>query len=150
MKRVIAVILIAALTTLMVGVDRTSWASQEQDQKKREAQREAVTRDLRGMSRGSTVRIERTDGTTVDAVIQDIMPDAVTVVVADRDQTMTQVIAIADIARIEKISLKKMSKTSKVLIGVAVGLGVLVIATVAACASTTYGAGPRHEIPAAN
>jgi hypothetical protein len=149
MERVIAVILIAALTTLMVGVDRTSWASQEPDQRKREAQREAVAKDLRGMHRGSTVRIERTDGSRVDAVIQDITPDAVTVLVADRDQTMTQTIAIADIAKIEKVSLKQMSKTNKVLIGVAVGLGVLIIATLAACAAS-FQADPRQEVPAAN
>jgi hypothetical protein len=149
MKRVIAVLLIAALTTLMVGVDRTSWASQERDQKKREAQREAVVNDLRGMRRGSTVRIERTDGTDVDAVIQEIAPDAVTVLVENRGQVTTQTIAIADIAKIEKVSLKKMSKTKKVLIVAAVGLGVLFIAALASCAAS-FGADPRQEIPAAN
>ena len=43
---------------------------------------------------------------------------------------------IADIAKIKKTSAKKMSKTSKVLIGTAVALGVLVIAAVAACATS--------------
>jgi hypothetical protein len=62
---------------------------------------------------------------------------------------MTQTIAIADIAKIEKVSLKQMSKTNKVLIGVAVGLGVLMIATLAACAAS-FQADPRQEVPAAN
>jgi hypothetical protein len=149
MKRVIAVVVIAALTTLMVGVERQSWASQERDQKKRAAQREEVARELRGMSRGSTVRIERTDGTAVDAVIQEIAPDAVTVLVENRGQVTTQMIAIADIATIEKVSLKKMSKTKKVLIVSAVGLGVLVVTVLAACAAT-LNAGARSEIPAAH
>jgi hypothetical protein len=142
MKRVMTVVLIAALTTLMLGVDRKSWASQEPDQKKREAQREVVARHLRDMHPGSTVRIERSDGTEVDAVIREITPDAVTVLVENRGQATTETIAIADIATIENVSLKKMSKTKKVLIVAAVGLGVLVIATVAACASS-FSADPR-------
>lgn len=147
MKRVMAVVLIAALTTLMVGVDRTSWASQERDQKTREAQREAVARHLRDMGRGSTVRIERTDGTTVDAVIQEITTDAVTVLVTEGNQAVTRTIAMADIATIENVSLKKMSKANKVLIGAAVAVGVLVMASLAACRASA-GADPRQAVSA--
>ena len=42
-----------------------------------------------------------------------------------QDQVVTETIPIADIATIKKASAKKMSRTSKVLIGVAVALGVL-------------------------
>ena len=136
MKRVIAVALIAALATLMVGIDRPSWASQGRDQKTSEKQRAAVARNLGEMRRGSTARIERKDGSEVDVVIQEITADTVTVLRQERDQVVTETIAIADIAKIEKTSLKKMGTASKVLIGVAVGLGVLFVAAVAACRSS--------------
>ena len=35
MRRVLAVVLIATLTTMMIGIDRTSWAGQDRDQEKR-------------------------------------------------------------------------------------------------------------------
>ena len=143
MKRVIAVALIAALATLMVGIDRPSWASQGRDQKTSEKQRAAVARNLGEMRRGSTARIERKDGTEIDVVIQEITADTITVLRQERDQVVTETIAIADIAKIEKTSLKKMGTASKVLIGVAVGLGVLIVATVAACRSS---AAPERPI----
>ena len=43
MKRVLAVVLIAALTTMMLGIDRTSWAGLAGDVKKADKQRAAVT-----------------------------------------------------------------------------------------------------------
>jgi hypothetical protein len=146
MKRVMAVVLIAALTTLMVGIDRTSWASQDRDQKEREKQRAAVARNLGEMRRGSTARIERKDGTEIDVVIQEITPDTVIVLRQERGGVVTETITIADIAKIEKTSLKKMGTASKVLIGVAVGLGVLVVAGLAACKSATSYANPRQDI----
>lgn len=136
MKRVIAVIVIAALTTLMIGVDRTSWAGQDGDQKKVEKQRAAVARSLGGMQRGSTARLERTDGTEIDVVIQEITSDTITVSRQDQDRSVgIETIAIADIAKIEKTKPKKkgMGTKSKVLIGVAVALGVIVVG---ACASS--------------
>ena len=45
MKRVLTVVLIATLTTLMLGVDTTSWA-QGRDEKKREKQQAAVAKAL--------------------------------------------------------------------------------------------------------
>jgi hypothetical protein len=55
-----------------------------------------------------------------------------------RGHVVTETIPITDIATIKKSSLKKMSTTSKkVLIGVAVSLGVLVVAGLAVCASAS-------------
>ena len=52
MKRVLAVVLIAALTTVALGIDHTVSASQSGDQKRDEKQRAEVTRALAGMQRG--------------------------------------------------------------------------------------------------
>jgi hypothetical protein len=76
-------------------------------------------------------------------VIQEITADTITVLRQERDHVVTETIPIADIATIRKTSLKKMSKTSKVLIGVAVGVGVLFVGAVAACASAASPADPR-------
>jgi hypothetical protein len=133
MKRVIAVVLIAALTTMMVGVDRPSWAGQSGAQKASDKQRADVVRHLGEMARGSTATIELKDGRMFDVVIQEITADTVTVLRQEQDHVVTETFRIADIADIEKTSLKKMGTASKVLIVVAVSLGVLVVATLASC-----------------
>ena len=136
MKRVIAVIVIAALTTLMVGIDRTSWADQSSDQKKAEKQRKAVDRSLGGMERGSTATLERRDGTKTDVVIEEITADAITVWRQNQDRTVgTETIPIVDIAKIEKMDPKKAAKSHKALIGTTIALGVIV-GLVAVCASS--------------
>lgn len=135
MRRVLAVALIATLTTMTIGIDATSWASQQRDQNKREKQRAAVTKALAEMDRGSTATIERQDGEKMDVVIQEITPDTIIVLRQQGDHVVTETIPIADIAKIKKASLKKMSTTSKVLISVAVAVGVLLVAGVAACTS---------------
>ena len=137
MTRVLAVLLIAALTATITGIDATSWASQERDQNKREKQRAAVMKTLGEMGRGSTATIERQNGERVDVVIQEITPEAIIVLRQQRDHVVTETIPIADIAKIKKTSVKKMSATSKVLIGVAVAVGVLVVAGLAVCASAS-------------
>jgi dihydrodipicolinate reductase len=142
MRRVFAVVLIATLTTMMIGIDRTSWASQDRDHEKREKQRAAVAKALGEMTRGSTATIERQDGQKMDVVIQEITPNAVTVMRQQQDHVVTETIPLTDIATIKKTSAKKMSKTSKVLIATAVALGVLVIAALASCASASYADSP--------
>ena len=141
MRRVLAVVLIATLTTMMIGIDRTSWASQDRDHEKREKQRAAVAKALGEMTRGSTATIERQDGQKLDVVIQNITPDAVTVMRQQQDHVVTETIPIADIAKIKKTSAKKMSKTSKVLIATAVAFGVLIVAALASCATASYSEG---------
>lgn len=137
MTRVLAVVLIATLTTMIVGIDATSWASQGRDQNKQDKQRAAVAKALGQMGRGTTATIERQDGEKIDVVIQEITPEAVIVLRQQRDHVVTETIPLADIAKIKKTSVKKMGATSKVLIGVAVALGVLVVAGVAVCASAS-------------
>ena len=136
MKRVLAVVLIATLTTLMLGIDRTSWA-QERDEQKRAKQQAAVAKALRGMHRGTTAILERTNGEKIDVVIEEIRAQEIVVMREQRGQAGSETIPIADIAKIKPSSLKKMSTTSKVLIGTAVAVGVLFVAAVATCASAS-------------
>lgn len=138
MRRVVAVALIATLTTLLIGIDRTSAASQDSDQGKRAKQRAEVMKALGEMRRGSTATIERQDGRKMDVVIEEITADSVTVMRQEKDQVLTETIPISDIAKIKKISVKKMSKTSKVLIGTAIAFGILITAALASCAAASY------------
>lgn len=138
MRRVLAVALIATLTTMMIGIDRTSWAGQERDEAKRAKQHAEVVQALSEMRRGSTATIERQDGRKTDVVIEEITADSVTVMRQEKDHVVTETIPISDIAKIKKISVKKMSKTSKLAIGTAVAVGVILVAALAACASAAY------------
>ena len=143
MKRVLAVVLIATLTTLMLGIDTTSWA-QGRDEKKREKQQAAVAKALRDMRRGTTATVERRDGEKIDVVIEEIRAQEIVVMRQQRDHVATETIPIADIAHIKKASLRQMSMTSKVLIGTAVAVGVLFVGALAACASAA-GAQPSLD-----
>lgn len=133
MKRVLAVVLIAALTTMMLGIDRTSWAGQAGDEKKADKQRAAVTKALSRMGRGSTATIELKIGEKFDGVIEEITDDNVAVLRQDRDTVSTQTIPIAQIASVKKTSVRKMGMASKILIGTAVALGVLIVAGLSTC-----------------
>ena len=133
MKRVLAVVLIAALATVALGIDHTVSASQSGDQNRAERQRADVVKALAGMQRGTTATLERRDGKKFDVVIEEITADNVTVLRQIGDKVTTETIPISDIARIKNKSLKKMGTTSKVLIVTAVTIGVLFVAAMAAC-----------------
>jgi hypothetical protein len=142
MKRIMAVVVIGVLATLLLGVDEVSGSGQDREAREREARREQISRRLAGLRAGSTVSIERYDGTKIDAVIQDIGPDAVTVLVQEsrRDGktvdtgVATQTIAIDDIRNIREVSVGRMSRSSKALIVAAVAAGLVVL--VGVCASS--------------
>ena len=133
MKRVLAVVLIAALATVALGIDQTVSASQSGDQKKADKQRADVAKAVAGMQRGTTATVERKDGVKFDAVIEEITVDSVTVLRQIGDKVTSEKIPISDIARIKEKSLKKMGAASKVLIVTAVTLGVLFVAALASC-----------------
>ena len=133
MKRVLAVVLIAALATLALGIDHTVSASQSGDQNRAEQQRADVVKALAGMQRGTTATLERKDGKKFDVVIEEITADNVTVLRQIGDKVTSDTIPISDIARIKNKSLKKMGTASKVLIVTAVTIGVLFVAAMAAC-----------------
>ena len=149
MKRVFMVILIAALTTFMLGINETSWAVQGREAKTSEAQRDKVMQRLATMRRGSTVEIERTDRTRFFAVLQEIGPDAVTVMLDRGGHTTTERIAIDTIRDIRPVSPQKVARSHKGLIIAAVTAGVLVAALIGACRSAVVAGQPgRQPTPA--
>jgi hypothetical protein len=145
MRRVFMVILIAALTTFMLGIDETSWAVQGAEVKARDSQRERVVQRLATLRRGATVEIQRTDGTRFFAVLQEIGPDEVTVMLDRGGQTATERIAIDAIRDIRPVSPQKVARSHKGLIVAAVVAGVVVVALVGACRTAAAPAQPRGE-----
>ena len=97
MKRVLAVVLIAALATMALGIDHTVSASQSGDQNKAERQRSDVVKALAGMQRGTTATLERKDGKKFDVVIEEITADNVTVLRQIGDKVTSETIPISDI-----------------------------------------------------
>ena len=78
---------------------------------------------LREMRRGTTATVERKDGEKIDVVIRKSQPSTITVLRQERDPGFdARPSPSAEIAKIKKASVKKMSTTSKMLIGAAVGL----------------------------
>jgi hypothetical protein len=148
MKRVLAVVFVAALTTMMLGSDRTSWAGQAGDARKAEKQRADVMKVLKDMRRGSTVSIELKAGEKFDAVIQEIAADTLTIMREQGDTVSTQSVAIGDIARLKKTNIRKMGVASKVLIGTAVALGVLVAACRSSASATQAPPMAQDAVPA--
>ena len=152
MKRVLAVVLIAVLTTMALGIDHTVSASQSGDQKRAEKQRADVAKALAGMQRGTTATVERKDGMKFDVVVEEITADNVTVLRQIGDRVTSETIPISEIAQIKKKSLKKMGVASKVLIVTAVTLGVLFVAALTSCtvsaanAPADAGASPANAL----
>ncbi|AMY09227.1 hypothetical protein LuPra_02440 [Luteitalea pratensis] len=150
MKRVLAVVLIAALATLALGIDDTVSAIQSGDQKKADTQRADVAKALAGMQRGTTATVENKYGMKFDVVIEEITADSVTVLRQIGDTTTSETIPISDIARIKKKSLKKMGTASKVLIVAAVTLGVLFVAALTTCSVSGESASADANVSPAN
>jgi len=139
MRRILAVAVIGMLTTLLLGVDDISGAEQD-SATQRAARRAQVASRIAKLRPGATVIIERYDLTKINAVIQDIGADSVTVLVQDPRRggvvsaVTTQTIALDDIRSINEVSVAKMSRTSKTLIVAAVVAGVITL--VGVCASS--------------
>jgi hypothetical protein len=131
------VVLIGALTTLMLGIDETSWAVQAPDAQQA-AQHEAVMRRLATLRRGATVEIERPDRTKFYAVVEEIGPNWVRVLRDEAKHTMTEVIAADSIRAIKEVPPQKVvQRGHKKLIIAAVVVGVLYVGLVSACRSAS-------------
>ena len=131
MKRVLAVLLIGTLSTLLLGFENTSWA-----------QSDPIRQALSTLRRGSTVEIERTNGTKFYAVIEEIGPDSITVMRDEAGRTLTETIPVADVKSIKAVSVRQVAHGHRTLIVASIVAGVLVLALVGACASSGYDARP--------
>ena len=126
MKRVLAVMLIGTLSTLLMGIENTSWA-----------QADPIRQALSTLRRGSTVEMERSSGPKFYAVIEEIGPDSITVMRDEAGRTLTETIPVADVKSIKAVSVRQVAHGHRTLIVASIVAGILVIALFGACASAS-------------
>ena len=128
MKRALIVIVVALLIASVSGVnDATPALAQEAAQASGAHEREIAARVSRiGVNR--VVRIERADG-RFNAVLEDVLPDAVVVTILERQNRRRETIPFAEIRKIDEV---RGHALRNVLIGVGIGVAVLV----GTCAAT--------------
>ena len=141
MKRVLTVMLIGTLSTLLLGVEDTSWAVQASVANPAGLQGDPIMQALSTLRRGATVEIERSNGTKFYAVIEEIAPDTVTVMRDQAGKTLTETIAVADIRSIKAVSVRQVAHGHKGLIAAAVVVGLLIVA-LGACAAANQDVRP--------
>ena len=134
MKRVTTVVVIALLTAAISGLDDASLVRAEQGAQTAEAHRQEIAGQLKDIPVNSVVRIERTDGKTFNALLEDVTPDAITVTVLEGNTRAKETILIDEIKDIERV---RGHKLRNVLIGVGIGAAVLVGTCAAALNSKT-------------
>lgn len=103
MRRIACVVLVALLTAAISGVTDASAARTEQSAQPAEVRRQEIAAQLKRIPLDSVVRIERTDGTRVDAVLQDVTADAVVVTILEGRDRRQATIPMDDIRRIERL-----------------------------------------------
>ena len=123
MKRVMTVAMIALVAAFLTGVDNTSWAGQDvqdRDAQRREAHRQALTSQLQAMSLLTPIEVERTRGGKFKGVLQRVTAAEITVLIVGGD---TETIQLDEIKKIEKLG----GHTARnIWIGVGVGVAALV------------------------
>ena len=142
MKRILAVVLIAALMTFALGTQQTSWAIQTISATEHD---EVVSR-IATLKRGSTVEVTKADGSVFYAVVEEIGADSLRVMRDDAGVVSTDTLPIADIRRIRAVSPRRVAHSHKTLIASAIVAGVIV-GLVGVCASASSSVGPSAPHP---
>lgn len=134
MKRALVVVLIAVLVASVSGFDDASLALDgEAPQASDEGQKEIAARAGK-IGAGRVVRIERTDGRRFNALLEEIMADAVTVVILEGPDRQRETIPFAEIGKIDEV---RGHLLRNVLIGVGIGAAILAGTCAAALSSST-------------
>jgi len=84
MKRAAAIVLIAVLMAAVSGIDAPSLARDQQAAQPADAQAQKIAARARRIGINRVVRIERTDGTRLNGLIETIAADTITVTILER------------------------------------------------------------------
>lgn len=146
MRRALSVVLLAVFTAAVSGVHEVSGAGQDRSQADGDAPRQEVARRLAEMPIGSPLEIETVRGGKVQAILESVAPDVVTVRLVSGSYTLSRTIPLDEIKSVRRIRrVGGISTGTKVGIGVVVGLGVAVGVCSAALGSETSSPGSRAE-----
>jgi len=133
-KRALIVVLIALLIASVSGINDASLANEPQAAQAGDAHQQAIASRVSKIGVNRVVKIERTDGTTANALLEEVMPDAITVTILEKENRRRETIPFAQIKKIDEV---RGHTLRNVLIGVGIGVAVLVGTCAAALSSTT-------------
>ena len=133
MKCALIVIVVALLIASVSGVNDASLALEQEATQATAHEREIAARVSRiGVNR--VVRVERADGGRSNALLEDVLPDAIVVTILEGQNRRRETIPFAEIRRIDEV---RGHALRNVLIGVGIGAAVLVGTCAAALSSET-------------
>jgi hypothetical protein len=141
-KRALVVVLIALLIASVSGVNDASLARERGAAQTGDAHEQAIASRARRIGTNHVVRIEKTDGTRFNAVLEDIAAGAVTVTTLTKENRRRETIPFAEIRRIDEV---RGHALRNVLIGVGIGVAVLVGTCAAAFSSTASPRASKHR-----
>jgi hypothetical protein len=133
MTRVVAVLLVAMLMAEVFGLNGVSLAREPQAAQGASTRRPEVVKRLGQIPLKSVVKIERIDGTKLNAFLEEVTPDAITVTVLEKTNRTKETILIEDIRKIEEA---RGHTLRNILLGVGIGFGVLVGVAIGSCAAS--------------
>ena len=134
MKRALIVVLIALFIASVSGINDASLANEPQAAPPGDAHQRAIASRVSKIGVNRVVKIERTDGTIDNALLEDVMPDAITVTILEKQNRRRETIPFAQIRKIDEV---RGHTLRNVLIGVGIGVAVLVGTCAAALSSIT-------------
>ena len=123
MKRASLVILIALLIAAVSGIDGASLPDPRQPAPPGDAHARAIAARASRIGTGRVIRIERTDGTRLNALLDRVDADGLAVTILEKDNRRQETIPFADIRTIDEV---RGHALRNVLIGVGIGVAVLV------------------------
>jgi hypothetical protein len=133
-RRAIIVVLIPVLIASVSGIDERSAVFAEQPAQASDSHQQEISSRAARIGIGRVIRIERTDRSRLVAVLEEVMPDSLTVIILTKQERRQETIPLAEIRKIEEV---RGHALRNVLIGVGIGVGVLVGTCFAALSSET-------------
>lgn len=132
MKRVAAVLLVALLNALVFGITGSAAPSRDTAQDKEQARQEAILKKAREIAPGTVVRIVRMDGTEVDAILDNVLPDTIDILLVTRTSRTPATVALGSIRSIKPLkgsALKSFAKTMGIGVAALTGLCAVMVVT---------------------
>jgi hypothetical protein len=133
-KCALTVIVVALLIAAVSGVSDASLALEQEATQAPDAHERAIAARVGRIGVNRVVRIERADGGRSNAVLEDVLPDAIVVTILEEQNRRRETIPFAEIRKIDEV---RGHALRNVLIGVGIGVAVLVGTCAAAVNSGT-------------